>query len=108
LARRWFVEDGVAPSEIADLLGRDKSTITRLLVKRRVLKKQGRAPALTEDQKKGLVDRVRAMVEKADGKHHVTIAMVKTAARCKASVRTILEALHEHKVGSWMRAQRMK
>ena len=41
LARRWFVEDDIQPSEIAERLGRDKSTLTRLLVKRRTLKKQG-------------------------------------------------------------------
>ncbi len=31
LAKRWAVQDGVPPSEIADRLDRDKSTITRLL-----------------------------------------------------------------------------
>ena len=29
LARRWFVEDDIQPSEIAERLGRDKSTLTR-------------------------------------------------------------------------------
>ena len=100
MARRWFVEDDLAPSEIAERLGRDKSTLTRLLVKRRAVKRQGQPAAFTEDQKKLLVDRMRHMVEKADGKHHVTVAMLKTAARVTASERCILDALHEYKVGS--------
>ena len=32
LARLWHKEDGMEPSEIAGLLRRDKSTMTRLLV----------------------------------------------------------------------------
>ena len=33
LASKWYWEHGKAPSEIAGLLGRDKSTLTRFLVK---------------------------------------------------------------------------
>lgn len=31
LAKSWAIQEGLAPSEIAERLGRDKSTITRLL-----------------------------------------------------------------------------
>ena len=48
LASKWYWEQGKAPSEIAGLLGRDKSTLTRLLVKQVSRKKQGRPPVFAE------------------------------------------------------------
>lgn len=35
LAKMWFTEDEMSPSEIADLLRRDRSTMTRLLVQQK-------------------------------------------------------------------------
>ena len=45
LARLWYKEDGMSPAEIAELLRRDKSTMTRLLVMEKERKPQGR-PAM--------------------------------------------------------------
>ena len=47
LATMWYEDDGMWPSEIAELLHRDKSTLTRLLVKKGPRKKDGRPPSLT-------------------------------------------------------------
>ena len=47
LASKWSWEQGKPPSEIASLLDRDKSTLTRFLVKQVSRKKQGRPCVLT-------------------------------------------------------------
>ena len=47
LANAWYTEDGLPPSAIAERLGRDKSVLTRLLVKQVPQKKQGRPPSLS-------------------------------------------------------------
>ena len=54
LARMWYEVDGKSPKAIADLLHRDKSTMTRLLVKQLERKKDGRPPALSEVQNDAL------------------------------------------------------
>ena len=41
MAQKWYIEDEESPKEIAERLGRDKSTITRLLVKRAPRKQRG-------------------------------------------------------------------
>lgn len=41
LAKQWAIQDSEAPSEIARRLGRNKSTITRLLKKRSPPKRRG-------------------------------------------------------------------
>ena len=58
LAKMWYESDGKRPSEIATLLHRDKSTITRHVCKKMEKKKQGRPPALTQEQ----IDRIEAKV----------------------------------------------
>ena len=41
LAKQWYSQDDESPKEIAERLGRAKSTITRLLVKRSPRKQGG-------------------------------------------------------------------
>ena len=94
LARAWYTCEGLSPSAIATRLRRDKSTMTRLLVKRQAVKTQGRPPALSPRQVDALVRKLEQLVEKADGKYQVTVKMLRRSARCKASERRILEALH--------------
>ena len=50
LARKWRVEEELSPSKIAERLGRDKSTITRLFRRRIPRKQRGRKSLLTEMQ----------------------------------------------------------
>ena len=59
LAKMWHEEDDMAPSDIAQLLRRDKSTMTRLLVQRRERKTDGR-PKLLDSAK---IDEVVACLD---------------------------------------------
>ena len=89
LASKWYWEHGKPPSEIAGLLGRDKSTLTRFLVKQVSRKKQGQPPLLSEANMDFLERRLHELIVKSMGKHHVTAAMVKRSAKSKASVKAI-------------------
>ena len=55
LAKDWKINDNMAPSKIAGLLRRDKSTITRLLKRTVPRKKRGPKLMLTEAQVDALV-----------------------------------------------------
>eukprot|EP00439_Symbiodinium_sp_Y106_P061416 s2926_g9.t1 len=94
LAKRWYHDDGIKPSEIADRLGRSKSALTRLLVKQVPRKKQGRAPLLSKAQVDYLQKRVCDMVVQADAEYRVTVDMLRKTTKVKASCRVILEELH--------------
>ena len=90
----WPSQDKMKPSAIAKLLKRDKSSITRLVVKAAPRKKQGRTPTLSPEKIDALVGRAGAMIRKADGNYQVTAAMLKKSLRIKACDRVILDALH--------------
>lgn len=98
LAKMWFQEDGKTPAEIAELLRRDKSTMTRLLVKKVKRKRDGRPVLLTKTQVDVLVTTLKSMIKKANCKYMVTAKMLKRATRTKASVRTIARALHARNI----------
>ena len=89
LAKKWYSEDNMKPCEIARLLRRDKSTLTRLLVKQVERKKQGRPRVLSNADIDFLERRLHELIVKSMGKYHVTAAMVKCSARCKASVKAM-------------------
>lgn len=94
MAQLWHAEDDMEPSELASLLRRDKSAMTRLLVMGEERKKDGR-PALLDD---AAVDKLVAlldhMVVEADGAHEVTVDMLRRRSRAKACNRTISDAFH--------------
>jgi transposase len=98
LATGWFTEDMLTPAEIAERLGRNKCTLTRLLVKMVVSKKQGRPKVLTEPQVDFLVKRLDQLIVKANATYHVTVKMLKKSARVKASERAIKDALHKRNI----------
>ena len=56
LSKRWYQEEGPSAVQIAKRLGRSPSTVSRLVIKRRPLKVQGRKPLLS----KGKVDKLVA------------------------------------------------
>ena len=58
----WYDQDEKSPSEIATLLHRDKSTLTRLLVKKEKKESRGRKIALSD---KAVDDRRRCIVKAA-------------------------------------------
>ena len=67
LAKLWYTEDDMEPSEIAALLRRDKSTMTRLLVMQKERQTQGRPPLLDEAVVDKLVALLDYMVVEAGG-----------------------------------------
>ena len=72
LAEMWHKDDGMEPSEIGQLLRRDKSTITRLLVKRDLRKKDGRPQLLDVVAVDELIARLDHMIVVADGQYEVS------------------------------------
>ena len=98
LATMWHEEDGMDPSEIAGLLRRDKSTMTRLLVMRKERKKAGRPISLDDKAVDALVATLDRMIVTADREYEVTVDMLRKQARCKAGVRTTSRALHARKM----------
>ena len=99
LARMWFNEDEKAPSEIAELLHRDKATITRLLYQRpENVARAGRKKMLSEAAVTNLEHKLETLVKRAQGKYEVTAAMLRKSAKVKACVRTIANELHKRRI----------
>jgi hypothetical protein len=71
LAKTWYEEDDKNPSEIAKLLHRDKSTLTRLLVMQTPRKPDGRKPDLSKEKVAMLVKLLDKLVLKANAKYEV-------------------------------------
>ena len=97
LARDWYSR-GKKPSEIAELLGRDTSTMTRLLCMQKEPKKQGRPKALTTAQVDLLERRLDELIVKVDGTTTITVETLKKATKSKASTQCILHALHKRNI----------
>ena len=93
--RLWHHEDDKPPSEIAELLHRDKSTITRFLKKPAAVERAGRKPAFTAEKLQALEAKLAEMVKKANGKYEVTVARLRKAMRLKLCDRTVRDALHD-------------
>jgi transposase len=106
LANKWYNDDCMPPSEIAEQLGRDKSVITRLLVKQVPRKKQGRPQALTDAQAKFLKNKLDQLVRKANCKYTITAKMLLKATRLKVSERCVRDCLHKDNI--YFRALREK
>jgi hypothetical protein len=81
LANSWYNEDRIKPSEIARRLKRDKSVITRHVIKKIVKKKQGRPAALSTAQVDFLVKTLDEMIVKADTETTVTAKMLRHRTR---------------------------
>lgn len=86
----------MSPAEIAKSLGRNKSTITRLLYRKPSMRRVGRPALLTKTQVDNIVKRLDQMI--AEGKGQITCAMLKKRTKCKASTRVIFNALHKRKI----------
>ena len=108
LLAKW-TEEGRQPSEIAELLGRDVSSVARRVRRLSVgaaPPKVGRPAALTAAQIERLLVLANEMTEDADCKYQVTAGILKKAMRLKCSEKTILRALHDE--GVWFRPFREK
>ena len=106
LAREMHFERGLAPSRVAEALGRCLSAVVRLLAQKRQPKRVGRPALLSPAQVDKIHKTLTALVDKADGRFEVTVAMVKRRARVKASERVVSEALHAR--GVYFRKMREK
>ena len=98
LAKMWFNEDEMTPAAIGKLLRRDKSTMTRLLVKQDERSSRGQPKAMSSDEIDSLVAVLNRMLAEANGEYEVTAAMLRREARVKVSTRTILRELHARKI----------
>ena len=94
----WHTEDHMEPCEIAGLLRRDTSTMTRLLVLQNERKQEGRPVALDGAAVDKLIVLLDHMVVVAGGRYEVTVDMLRRRSRSKVCNRTISEALHSRKV----------
>ena len=94
LALLWYTEDRMSPKSIAALLRRDKSTLTRFLVKKHVGKGRGRLKLLSPADVADLVARLEQLILEADRQYEVTLRDLKAHTGCTASLRTIQRALH--------------
>ena len=107
LAKDWWANENVPPSAIAQRLRRNKSTITRLLFKRKgTRKKRGPCCMLSEKQIDILVAKLKDLIVKANGRWEITAAKLKKSSRCKAGIYTISKALHA--CGIYFYAMRMQ
>ena len=80
LAFKWFGQ-GKTPGDIADLLGRDKGTISRQLAKpKNTVPQLGRKKVITEAHYQRLKKALDALIAKAKAEKEVTLAMVKAQA----------------------------
>ena len=73
LAKMWYNEDGVAPSEIARRLRRTKSTITRAVVQELPRGGRGRKRVLSDAAVDATIKRLERLVGEAGGRKEVTL-----------------------------------
>ena len=105
IAKNMFAQD-IPPSQIADILGKSRSAVTRRLCKRTALKKQGRPITVTEQKVDKVEKRLDEMIVKANGETPVTIGMAKRSCRLECNDKTLLNKLHQR--GVYLRPMREK
>ena len=94
LVRSMHFDKGMAKKDIAAATGRRISSVCRLLAQRRDPAPVGRPAVLTVQQVDRLERILNTMIDEADAQCEVTAAMLLKRSRCKASVRTVSNALH--------------
>ena len=108
LAHDWYGQ-GKPPSQIAELLDRDHSTITRHLVQGKENNKPGPKGDLSDKQVDALYKKYKDMLAKARKSkkpYEVTVSHLKRASRCKASPVVIQRRFREK--GIYFRPLRAK
>lgn len=93
LAKLWYNEDNVAPSEIARRLRRVKSTITRAVVQELPRGGRGRKRLLSDAEVDATIKCLERLVEEAGGRKEVTLDRLHKETGCQASCRTLARAL---------------
>ena len=95
LIKMWHKEDQKPPREIAALLHRDKSTITRHLRVKKSICKQGRQSGLSKGQVDRLIAKAEQYIKQAQGRYRITYQLIKRRTRTKVSTWTIMRAFHK-------------
>jgi len=95
---------GKKKSEIMQLTGRSKKTVNRQL--KRTPMKVGRKKIITKKMYRKLKGNLGKLLRKKNAKKEVTVNMVKSAAKVKASARIVLDEFHRH--GVYFRPLRKK
>ncbi|CAE8608797.1 unnamed protein product, partial [Polarella glacialis] len=93
---KWH-EEGKTTTEIAELLGRDLSSVFRhvkAMSSKKKAKPVGRPPSLSSKEVDCIVSKAKDLIKVADSKYQVTASMIRTGARLTCCVRTVLDALH--------------
>lgn len=93
---KWH-EEGKTPTEMAELLGRDLSSVFRhvkAMSSKKKAKPVGRPPSLSPKEVDRIVSKAKDLIKVADSKYQVTASMIRTGARLTCCVRTVLDALH--------------
>ena len=96
LAREWHFDRGMSRTAVAEALGRDLSSIVRLLNQKKAPAPIGRPRALTTEQESNLVKLLEKMVKEANAGYEVTLAMLMKRSRVKVAARVVANAIHKH------------
>jgi len=96
---RRLQDRGKTPTQVAELMDRDLSSVNRHFQRntgqlKPAARPVGRPPALTEEQVDKVVKRTEKMIATANGEYQITASMIRTACRLKCKPREVLEALH--------------
>ena len=91
-----WTKDGMKPSQIAGLLKRQISSITRILGQKKPPRPIGRPIELMEEKVDRILEVLEVMIDKAEAEYPVTLAMVMRHCRVKQCERTVMDALHTH------------
>ena len=94
LVRRLHFEQGKSRSDIARLLQRSLSSISRPLAQKKAPRRTGRPNKLTDANIDRIVATLEKMVDSAEGNGEVTLRMLMRRCRVKVSERTVSSALH--------------
>jgi len=107
IAREMHFDRKMRPTDIAAALGRDLSSVCRLLAQKKAPQPIGRPKALTDSQIDHVVEVLEKMIDEADACYEVTLPMVMRRCRLtKHCERVVANALHKR--GYWFRKLRSK
>ena len=106
IVREMHSERLMSPTDIAAAVGRDLSSICRLLAQKKPPNPSGGREALSKEQVDRAVKILDDMIDKADGCAEVTLGMLKKRCKFKCCDRVLFKAIHLR--GYWFRTLRKK
>ena len=94
IAHSMHFDQGFSRTEVATLLKRSLSSVSRLFAQKKAPQPIGRPRALTDKKLDRICAVLDKMVDEAGGNHEVTMAMLMRRARLKVSERTVACGIH--------------